>query len=144
MDSANRKQEITITGEVSNIPHETAIKNAQPKPAPTQPTLEDLLKAAGPIVASYFEGQKEMQRQSFEFEEKIIVLDNQRDRNLIISGTFIAVSVLILAGILIFQGKDSSAMELIKLVATIISVGIGGYGLGRLRRRNKEGDDRTE
>ncbi len=53
-------------------------------------------------------------------------------------------SVLILAGILIFQGKDSSAMELIKLVATIISVGIGGYGLGRVRRKNKEGDESTD
>ncbi len=121
--------------------NEVVVHGSPHKTAQMQPTLEDLLKAAGPLVTSYIEGQKDMEKQSYDFEERIFVHDNRRDRNLLISGTIIAVFVLILAGFLIYQGKDSSAMELIKLVATIISVGLGGYGLGQVRRRHKDGND---
>ncbi len=108
------------------------------KPAQMQPSLEDLVKAAAPLVTTYIEGQKEMEKESYAFEEKVLIHDGRRDRNLIISGTIIAVSVLILAGILITQGKDSSAMELIKLVAMIISAGLGGFGIGQMRKKRKD------
>lgn len=106
-----------------------------------QPSLEDILRVAGPIAERYFESQERIHIQDLEFEAKLVVAENQRRRVLLTAATCISVSVLLHAGFLTLQGHDAAAVDLIKLLATILGVGFGGYGIAMSRRRREESDD---
>jgi hypothetical protein len=120
---------IAVPGIGQNLP-------AQGQP----PSLEALLEAAGPLAKSYFESQERMQHRDLEFEAKVLTAESQQTRVLTISIAVVVSVVLALSGFLIFKERVDAAVDLIKLVAAIIGVGVGGYGLamGRRRREAKE------
>jgi hypothetical protein len=53
----------------------------------------------------------------------------------LVSGTFIVLVVLLLSGFPVHQGRDTAAVDLIKLLAAISGAAFGGYGLGVRRAR---------
>ena len=115
---------------------EVEVHSTQPQPL----DLDNLLEAIGPLVKDYFDHAQEMERLKFEYEGKALEADNRRDRWLLVGAATVVLGVLGLSGYLIYANRDASAIDLIKLVATIVSVGFGGYGFA-MRRQSKKGSD---
>lgn len=131
---------------VSNKPAEAPDRIAVPglgqeSPDKAQPqSLEALIEAAGPLAKSYFESQERMHHRDLEFEAKLLAAETRQTTVLTISIALVVTVVLALSGFLVFKGRVDAAVDLIKLVAAIVGVGVGGYGLaiGRRRREEKE------
>lgn len=102
--------------------------------------LEDLLEAVGPLVKDYFDHAQEIERLKYEYAGKALEADNRRDRWLLVGAAVVVLGVLALSGYLIYANRDASAIDLIKLVATIVSVGFGGYGFAMRRQSKKDSD----
>ena len=104
-------------------------------------TLDRLLEVAGPYVQKYFESQERIHQRNLEFEGKVLEHDSRRQRHVVWSVGVIVAVVLLFAGYLISKGRDAVALDVIKLVASLASVGFGGYGIAMSRRRREEDDD---
>jgi hypothetical protein len=106
-----------------------------------QIALDRLIEVATPLISAYFENQQAMQHRELAFEEKVLEHDSRRQRNLTSSFAIIIASVLVFAGYLIAQGRDTVAIDLIKLLAMLGSVGFGGYGIARSRGRRDDSEE---
>lgn len=110
-------------------------------PSQQQVSLEDLTRAAAPLVTGYLEGKEREQERGLQFETRVLEHDTQRFRYGVIAGSVLAALVLVLAGILIVRGDAPSARDLIALVVTAAGAWFGGYGMGRRRDRDASDDD---
>jgi hypothetical protein len=98
--------------------------------------IEAIAKLAVPLINAYVEADREKQQRRLAFEEKRLEAATKQDRTLL-SGLFVlGMTVLFLAGVLIFSGREAAAIDLVKTFATIGGVGFGGYGIAAMR--NKE------
>ena len=113
------------------------------KPGDLKPevALDKLIEAAGPFVQSYFETQERIHKRGLEYEEKLLEHDSRRQRNVVWSVGVIIATVLGFAGYLIAHGQDAVALDVIKLVASLGSVGFGGYGVAMAKRRRTADDE---
>lgn len=118
-----------------------AVSRSVPTSADEKVALDRLIEVASPLIGAYFENQQAIQDRELAFEEKILEYDSRRQRNLTISFAFIIASVLVFSGYLIAQGRDAVAIDLIKLLTLIGSVGFGGYGIANSRRRREDMED---
>lgn len=109
----------------------------QTAPTPQQIALEDLFKEATPLVTAFFDNQEKMQQRSLAFDEKVLVEETKRHRTVIWSSIASVLGVLLLAGVFIWRGHDETAMDLIQLIAAIVGVGLGGYGVGQGKHRER-------
>ena len=105
------------------------------------PSLESLVQAVEPLARAYIESQKQTHARELDFQEKALVADGKRDRIIVLSAAGLAAVVLGMAGLLIFRGREDSAMDLIKLAAGVGGAVFGGYGLAVSRRRRADGDE---
>jgi hypothetical protein len=117
----------------------------QPDPGETvsksEVTLDKLIEVAGPFIQSYFESQERVHQRDLECEATLLEHHSRRQRNVVWAvGTIIGI-VLAFAAYLIAQGRDSVALDVIKLVASLGSVGFGGYGIAMARRRPDKRDE---
>jgi len=115
-----------------------SVRRSVPGSADQQVALDRLIEVASPLIGAYFENQQTMQNRELAFEEKVLEYDSRRQRNLTMSFAFIIASVLVFSGYLIAQGRDAVAIDLIKLLAMLGSVGFGGYGIANSRRRRDD------
>lgn len=108
------------------------------KPTGNELTLEDLLKLGGPLLKSWTEAESEKHRRELEYESNRLQIVAKQNR-LITFGLFaISGLVLIIAGILFYFGRDSTAMDLIKLIVGLGGAAFGGYGWAITRRKEEE------
>lgn len=108
------------------------------KPTGNELTLADLMKLADPLLKSWTQAENEKHRRELEYEKNLLQLVAKQNR-LVTIGFFIIVGlVLIIAGFLFLFGRDSSAMDLIKLIAGVGGAAIGGYGWAIARRQAEE------
>jgi hypothetical protein len=105
---------------------------------PLQPTLEDLVRAAGPIATAYFDFQERMQERSSKVDEAAIAKDAALGKGILIVTTVLSLGIMALAGILIIRDHDQSARDLIQLIVSLAAAGFGGYGFGRLSERGRD------
>jgi hypothetical protein len=120
------------------VPVGAPVGDADSKP---DVTLDRLLEVAGPYVQKYFESQERIHQRNLEFEEKVLEHDSRRQRHVVWSVGVIVAVVLLFAGYLISKGRDAVALDVIKLVASLGSVGFGGYGIAMSRRRREEDEN---
>ena len=112
----------------------TATKKAevvQQMPEPKPPSLDDLLKLAGPLAETYFQSQERMQKQQNDFELKIMTEEGKRFRYLAIGGGILFAGVLFLSGRLIWVGNVDAAKDLLAFVVAVLAAAFGGYGIAR-------------
>lgn len=101
-------------------------------------TLADLLKLGEPLLKSWTESEVEKHRRELEYESNLLQIVAKQNR-LITYGLFAVLGlVLIIAGGLFYLGRDSTAMDLIKLIAGLGGAAFGGYGWAITRRKEEE------
>ena len=115
------------------------------KPTANEPTLADLIKLGEPLLKIWTEAESEKHRRELEYENNRLEYENNRlqivakQNRLITFGLFAVLGlVLIIAGILFYFGRDSTAMDLIKLIVGIGGAAFGGYGWAITRRKEDE------
>ena len=113
-------------------------ENVKIQPTVSGITLTDLIRDAGPLLKQWTDSEKEKHRLELEFEYKIQQLFAKQNSLMTVGLiTFLSI-VLIIVGVLLYLGKDSSAMDLIKLIAGFVGAAFGGYGWANRRRRADE------
>ncbi len=115
-------------------------EEAKVQPAASEITLTDLIRNAEPLLKQWTESENEKHRRELEYENNLLQLTARQNRLLTIGLITLLSVVLIIAGVLFYQGKDSSAMDLIKLIAGLGGAAFGGYGWA-MRRRQVDEDD---
>lgn len=120
----------------------------QPPTTPEEVALDRLLDAAEPLVKAYFDNQAlalEVQAKQREhelaFERYVLEHESRRHRMTLIAASVIGAIVLGFAGFLVWNGRDAVALDIIKLLVAIASVGFGGYGVGMSRRRREKPEE---
>ena len=109
-------------------------------PKANEITLADLISAGGPLLKQYTDSENKIHSMELEFEYKIQQLFAKQNSIITVGLITLFSFVLIIAGVLIYLGKDTSAMDLIKLIATLGGTAFGGYGWAITRRRANEED----
>ena len=114
-------------------------ENTKPKPR-SEPTLPELMELAQPLLRQWTEAQNEKHRRELEYDHEVLKVMGKQ--NLLVTvGLFVIVGiVLIVAGVLVVLGRDSTAMDLIKLIAAVGGAIFGGYGWALARRRKEDED----
>jgi len=107
---------------------------------PDEMTITDLISVAGPLLKQYTDSENETRRMELEFEYKIQQLFAKQNSVISVGLITLVSFVLIIAGVLLYLGKETSAMDLIKLIATLGGTAFGGYGWAITRRRANEED----
>jgi len=89
-------------------------ENVKIQPTVSGITLTDLIRDAEPLLKQWTDSEKEKHRMELEFEYKIQQLFAKQNSIMTVGLiTFLSI-VLIIAGVLVYLGKDSSAMDLVK------------------------------
>ena len=103
-------------------------------------TLTDLMKLAEPLLKQWTDSESEKHKREIEYDREVLRETGKQNRRVTI-GFFIIVGVTLgIAGMLFIFGRDSVAMDLIKLIVGIGGAAFGGYGWA-LARRRKEGEE---
>lgn len=105
-----------------------------------QITLTDLFRYAEPLLKQWTESENEKHRRELEYETNLLQITAKQNRLMTIGLITLISIVLIIAGMLFYNGKDSSATDLIKLIAGLGGAAFGGYGWA-MRRRQADEDD---
>ncbi|KAB2945483.1 MAG: hypothetical protein MPEBLZ_00024 [Candidatus Methanoperedens nitroreducens] len=117
---------------------QTVSSDIMQKPTANELTLADLIKLGEPLLKSWTEAENEKHRRELEYENNRLQIVAKQNR-LITFGLFAVLGlVLINAGILFYFGRDSIAMDLIKLIVGIGGAAFGGYGWAITRRKEEE------
>lgn len=117
---------------------QTVSSDLMQKPTANELTLADLIKLCEPLLNSWTEAESEKHRRELEYESNRLQIVAKQNR-LITFGLFAILGlVLIIAGILFYFGRDSTAMDLIKLIVGIGGAAFGGYGWAITRRKEDE------
>jgi hypothetical protein len=104
---------------------------------PKQPevTLSDLMKLAEPLMKMWTENDNEKHRREMEYEAALLQAISRQNRLTTIGVFCIAGLLLATCGVLFFLGRDSTALDLIKLVVGLGGALLGGYGFAMKRKR---------
>lgn len=108
---------------------------------PNELTLADLMKLAEPLLKIWTENDNEKHRRELEFETNLLQTMSRQNRLTTIGVFGIAGLLLVICGVLFYVGRDSTAMDLIKLVVGLGGALLGGYGFAIRKKRledNKE------
>lgn len=114
-------------------------ENTKLKPR-NEVTLPELMELAQPLLKQWTEAENEKHRRELEYDHELLKVIGKQNR-LVTVGLFVIVGiVLIVAGVLFILGRDSTAMDLIKLIVAVGGAAFGGYGWALARRRKEDGD----
>lgn len=102
-------------------------------------TLTDLMKLAEPLLKQWTDTENEKHKREIEYDREVLRETGKQNRRVTIGFFIIAGVTLGIAGMLLIFGRDSVAMDLIKLIVGIGGAAFGGYGWA-LARRRKEGE----
>jgi hypothetical protein len=98
------------------------------------------MKLAEPLLKQWTDSESEKHKREIEYDREVLRETGKQNRRVTI-GFFIIVGVTLgIAGMLFIFGRDSVAMDLIKLIVGIGGAAFGGYGWA-LARRRKEGEE---
>ena len=103
-------------------------------------TLTDLMKLAEPLLKQWTDTENEKHKREIEYDREVLRETGKQNRRVTIGFFIIAGVTLGIAGMLFIFGRDSVAMDLIKLIVGIGGAAFGGYGWA-LARRRKEGEE---
>ena len=109
-------------------------------PKENEITLTDLIGVAGPLLKQWTDSENEIRRMELEFDYKIQQMFAKQNSIMTVGLITLLSFVLILTGVLLYFGKDSSALDLIKLIAGLGGAAFGGYGWASRRHRANEED----
>jgi hypothetical protein len=120
----------------------------RPPETPQEVALDKLMEHVGPIAEMFFDAQMKMREsqakeheRELAFETKLLEHDTRRHRVAVVTGAVVAGAVLVLAGTLMWNGRDASALDIIKTLLGFVGVGFGGWGIAMSRRQRKKMDD---
>jgi len=119
-----------MSEEIQKLPDQTPGQQKQ-----GEQTLADLMKLAGPLLKIWTENDNEKHRRELEYETTLLQAVNRQNRLTTLGVFAIAGSVLVICGVLFYLGRDSTAMDLIKLVVGLGGALLGGYGFAMRRRQ---------
>lgn len=124
-----------MSEEIQKLPQQTPIEQRA-----GELTLADLMKLAEPLLKTWTQTENEKHTRELEYDTAVLQAVSRHNR-LTTFGVFaIAGLLLIICGILFYLGRDSTAMDLIKLVVGLGGALLGGYGFA-MRRRQLESDE---
>jgi hypothetical protein len=110
-----------------------------PKNLPNQISLIDLINIGKPILGEYFKSQEEQNKQNLEYDLKFQQIQSKQNLILIRGLFFLLFVVLLICGYLYIQNRDSSATNLIQIVAAFGAGAFGGYGWATSKyKKNKK------
>lgn len=112
------------------------VASAEHKEQATLP-IEAIIQAVGPFVDKWIDGQAEDTRREADIQEKELKEESSRNKIVLVGLFVLACIVLIIAGIVAYQGKGAEALRLIETVAALAAVAFGGYGWGRHQHRKR-------
>jgi hypothetical protein len=120
----------------------------RPPETPQEVALDKLMEHVGPIAEMFFDAQVKMREsqakeheRELAFETKLLEHDTRRHQVAVVAGAVVAVVVLVLAGLLMWNGRDASALDIIKTLLGFVGVGFGGWGIAMSRRRREKKTD---
>lgn len=119
--------------------HAVAVTRAEAKGAETL-SLDAVIQAVGPFAEKWIDGQAEAARRDADIREKELQEESSRNKIILVGFFMLACVLLIIAGIIAYQGRGAEALRLIETVAAIAAVAFGSYGWGRRQRRTGEPD----
>ncbi len=105
---------------------------------PAEIGLAEIMKLADPLLKQWTEAEGEKHRRELEYESNRLQIMGKQNRLMIIGMFGVLGLVLLIAAGLFYQGRDVSAMDLIKLVVGLGGAAFGGYGWARGRRVEEE------
>ncbi len=115
-------------------------ENVKIQPVASEITLTDLIRQAEPLLKQWTELENKKHQRELEYESNLLQLTAKQNRLMTYGLITLLSIVLIIAGILFYYGKDTSATDLIKLIAGLGGAAFGGYGWA-MRRRQVDEDD---
>ena len=101
-------------------------------------TLADLMELAKPLLKNWTESENEIHRREFEYQNNLLQIKSKQNRIITIGIFIISGMLFTIVGILFYFGRDSSAMDLIKLIIGLVGAAFGGYGWAQTRFRDQE------
>jgi hypothetical protein len=119
----------------------------RPPETPQEVALDKLMEHVGPIAEMFFDAQvkvreseaKEHERE-LAYETKLLEHETRRHQVAVLAGAVVTVVVLVMAGLLMWHGRDASALDIIKTLIGFVGVGFGGWGIAMSRRPRKKVD----
>ncbi len=109
-------------------------------PPPTKQaeiTLPDLIKLAEPLLTIWTQNDNEKHRRELEYETAVLHAISRQNKLTTIGVFCLAGLLLAICGVLLFLGRDSTALDLIQLVVGLGGALLGGYGFA-MRRKQME------
>ncbi|MGB9774917.1 MAG: hypothetical protein ACP5JH_00075 [Bacteroidota bacterium] len=119
-----------MSQEIQKLPEQVPVQ-----PTPSELTLADLMKLVEPLLKLWTQNDNEKHRRELEYETALLQAMSRQNRLTTIGVFAIAVLLLVICGVLFYLGRDSTAMDLIKLVVGLGGALLGGYGFGMRRRQ---------
>lgn len=113
-----------------------------PEAKPSEINLADLMQVAKPLLEIWTQTENEkharaieLQNREIELEYKQLEADGKQSR-IVTYGFFLMAACFILIAVYLFiTRRDSTAMNLIELVASVGGAGFGGWGYGIAKKR---------
>lgn len=105
---------------------------------PSELTLTDLMKIAEPLLKMWTDNDNEKHRRELEYENKVLEVTSRQNRLTTVGIFTISGLVLSISGILFYIGRDSTAMDLIKLIIGLGGALLGGYGYAQSKKQTKD------
>ena len=100
-------------------------------------TLTDLMKLAEPLLKQWTDTENEKHKREIEYDREVLRETGKQNRRVTIGFFIIAGVTLGIAGMLFIFGRDSVAMDLIKLIVGLGGAAFGGYGWAVARTRRE-------
>lgn len=102
---------------------------------PVELTASDLMKIAEILLKMWTEAENEKHKRELEYETTVLKEINRQNRLTTIGLFAVTGFVLCICVVLFFLGRDSTAMDLIKLVIGLGGALLGGYGYAMRKRQ---------
>lgn len=116
--------------EIEKLPEQLPVQQK-----PSELTLADLMKLAEPLLKMWTDNDNEKHRRELEYETALLQAVSRQNRLTTIGVFAIAALLLGICGLLFYVGRDTTAMDLIKLVVGLGGALLGGYGFAMRKRQ---------
>lgn len=130
-----------MSGQASDRPQSTStVVPIQGETAPV--TLDAVFKAAEPLVDRWAEVENGKHQREMQLQEKELELERRHlevsaaQAGIVTKGAFgVCGALLLLASLLLLQGRDALGMELLKLMLFFGGGFVAGYGYGSSKKK---------
>lgn len=122
--------------EIQKLPEQLPVQQRQ-----GDITLADLMKLAEPLLKLWTENDNEKHRRELEYETALLHAMSRQNRMTTLGVFLLSGLLLVICGVLLYVGRDTTAMDLIKLVVGLGGALLGGYGFAMRKRQLEDTEE---